>query len=451
MNFVASQLCPSEFLKKYDPLENSEPARSARAYTSAYSSSSGQANLPPIVFLGSSLVNAALLNANPAFLPHHFNWAISGQHPSDAYFISKAMFTANSKPKLLIYGLAPRDLMNNSLPSPASTETVRLFSHVLNVFSLPSNTFIDLTDRASFTFNRSIFQRDRRECFVRISTDLLNSLLRDINAPQLISADLPKHPSDPSDPSDSSDPKVPSAPKVPSSSKVTSDPSGSKVTSDPKESKVPSESKVPEAPEVLEVPEVEHTLTVLPQKIDVPVIAPIAHNNSHATATFSGNPTCLEPAAMTGMKVPPGFVPTKEWTEKVQHVIYHVAYRPFNSEKYAGQLSFLEGVVEHCYNQGIAVVLLKMPQRAKDIAIMPDGLLERYNRDVDLLAKKYGATVIDMNDQHKFSDEDFADLVHLNASGAERFRHRLVDSLSRSAVSNLIADKMRSRITVPEI
>lgn len=261
----------------------------------------------------------------------------------------------------------------------------------------------------------------------------------------MISADLPKHPKLASDPSDS---KVPSGPTVPSSSKVTSDPSDSKV---PKVPKVPKVAKVAKVPKVPEAPEVEHTLTVLPQRIDVPVVAPIAHNNSHATATFSGNPTCLEPSGMTGMKVPSGFVPTKEWTEKVQHVIYHVAYRPFNSEKYAGQLSFLEGVVEHCYNQGIAVVLLKMPQRAKDIAIMPDGLLERYNRDVDLLAKKYGATVIDMNDQHKFSDEDFADLVHLNASGAERFRHRLVDSLSRSAVSNLIADKLRSRITVPGI
>lgn len=383
LNLAGSRLCSLEFFQKYDPLQNSEPARAARAYNTD--------QFPEAVFLGSSLVNAALVNADPAFLTpalsrggiecgaggrrppsmRHFNWAISGQHPSDAYYVTKTLLGGARKPKLVIYGLAPRDLMNNSLPTPASTETVRLFSRNWNVFTLPAATFVDVTDRATFSLNRILFQRDRRDCFVNMAKECLNNLLCAANPDSAAS-------------------------KASESSRATGNQSA------PARGGAPARS--------LPAPEAKAL------------------------------PSCKSPGLETnGMKVPAGFVPTKEWTEKVQHVIYYVAYRPFNEEKYRGQLSFLDAIVEHCSRQEIALVLLKMPLREKDIAIMPDGLLERYNRDVDLVAKKYGACVVDMNREHKFDDGDFADLVHLSPAGAEIFRRQLVQALGRGDIARPVA------------
>jgi len=76
--------------------------------------------------------------------PITFSFAIAGQMASDAYLIARSLLTGEKQPKVIIYGIAPRDLIDNTLPSAASTETFRYLNR-LSDFS-----DIELSARTSF-------------------------------------------------------------------------------------------------------------------------------------------------------------------------------------------------------------------------------------------------------------------------------------------------------------
>lgn len=111
---------------------------------------------PDIALMGSSLMMAAVHGGDATFenksqkvALHHeskllehllknsqgkdfstFSFALSGEMASDAYVLANAMLTGEKQPKVIIYGVAPRDLMDNALKSPASTEIFRLMSRI---------------------------------------------------------------------------------------------------------------------------------------------------------------------------------------------------------------------------------------------------------------------------------------------------------------------------------
>ncbi|MBY0550078.1 MAG: DUF1574 domain-containing protein [Candidatus Obscuribacterales bacterium] len=111
---------------------------------------------PDIVLMGSSLMMAALHGGDATYLNqpqnvafHHrarvledllrqrtglpvntFAFAIGGQMASDAYALTTTLLRGANQPKAIIYGIAPRDFMDNTLTSPASTETFRYMSRI---------------------------------------------------------------------------------------------------------------------------------------------------------------------------------------------------------------------------------------------------------------------------------------------------------------------------------
>lgn len=111
---------------------------------------------PDVVLLGSSLVLVPFAGADADALKHRidgsqhhrslyfeskfaeatakkincFNFALPGEMPTDAYLIVRNLLTgknAASKglPKVIIYGVGPRDFLDNLLPSPAATDPYR--------------------------------------------------------------------------------------------------------------------------------------------------------------------------------------------------------------------------------------------------------------------------------------------------------------------------------------
>ncbi len=108
---------------------------------------------PDIVFLGSSLVlypagsvDADLLNAEIDGPRHHsilyfekelsrkigrrftsFDFALPGEMPSDAYLVTNFLLQKKS-PRIIVYGVGPRDFMDNLLPSPSATDPFRHLS-----------------------------------------------------------------------------------------------------------------------------------------------------------------------------------------------------------------------------------------------------------------------------------------------------------------------------------
>lgn len=111
---------------------------------------------PDIALMGSSLMMAAVHGGDATYenksqkvALHHeskllehllknsqgknfttFSFALSGEMASDAYVLANAMLSGEKQPKVIIYGVAPRDLMDNALKSPASTEIFRLMSRI---------------------------------------------------------------------------------------------------------------------------------------------------------------------------------------------------------------------------------------------------------------------------------------------------------------------------------
>jgi len=103
---------------------------------------------PDVVFLGSSLMLTPLNMADAQALHtkfdgaiHHesnwfgavvrnqtgcdittFNFALPGEMPSDAFLIEKDVLKADKTPKMIIYGVGPRDFMDSLLASPSATD-----------------------------------------------------------------------------------------------------------------------------------------------------------------------------------------------------------------------------------------------------------------------------------------------------------------------------------------
>lgn len=76
--------------------------------------------------------------------PTTFSFAIAGQMASDSYLIARTLLAGDKQPKVIVYGIAPRDLIDNTLPSAASTETFRYLSRI------DDYSDIALTARTSF-------------------------------------------------------------------------------------------------------------------------------------------------------------------------------------------------------------------------------------------------------------------------------------------------------------
>ncbi len=109
---------------------------------------------PDVVFMGSSLmlvplagVDADHLNRRIDGSAHHkscyfeekfgkyagkkitsYNFALPGEMPSDAALITRFLLKGEKAPKVLVYGVGPRDFMDNLLPSPAATDPFQYLS-----------------------------------------------------------------------------------------------------------------------------------------------------------------------------------------------------------------------------------------------------------------------------------------------------------------------------------
>src|SRR5579885_3144617 len=109
---------------------------------------------PDFVFLGSSLMLVPLDGVDADYTSvaldgskHHksiffeekfkqysgekvdsFNFALPGEMPSDAFLITKFLLRDEHRPHVIVYGVGPRDFMDNLLPSPSATDPFRYLS-----------------------------------------------------------------------------------------------------------------------------------------------------------------------------------------------------------------------------------------------------------------------------------------------------------------------------------
>ncbi len=163
-----------------------------------------QAKNPDVVLIGSSLLMHALHGGDAEYLQvsqnevfHHkaamledllrkrtgvqvnsFAFALAGQMASDAYALSTTLFTQEKKPKAIIYSIAPRDLMDNTLASPASTEIFRFMNKLGGAKDVSWEGRKGLWEKVEYFVENGSALYEHRHYFVYLQQRYAKSMLR---------------------------------------------------------------------------------------------------------------------------------------------------------------------------------------------------------------------------------------------------------------------------------
>lgn len=161
---------------------------------------------PEVVFLGSSLVLVPLDGVDADFLnrkidgsQHHhsayfenrwkqltgaavqsYTFALPGEMPSDAYLIVKNLLTGSKKPDVIVYGVGPRDFLDNLLPSPAATDPYRSLSRFGSVDTIASRVMPDWQERMNYELGRLFSLYGNREDLSSASSKIAGAALERI-------------------------------------------------------------------------------------------------------------------------------------------------------------------------------------------------------------------------------------------------------------------------------
>lgn len=156
---------------------------------------------PNLVFLGSSLMLVPLDGVDADYLKrrvdgsqhHHssyfedklkqitglnlrtFNFALPGEMPSDGYLIVKNLLYGEKKPDLIVYGLGPRDFLDNMLPYPSATDPFRFLSRFGDISSIAARVMPDWLQQMDFDLGKACYFYGHR-------VDLSTGSLRGANA-----------------------------------------------------------------------------------------------------------------------------------------------------------------------------------------------------------------------------------------------------------------------------
>lgn len=160
-----------------------------------------------VLFLGSSLVLVPLDGVDADFLgrkidgsQHHnscyfeskfkeatgldvksFTFALPGEMPSDAYLVVNNLLTQNKKPDVIVYGVGPRDFLDNLLPSPSATDPYRFLSRFGNLDPVASRMMPDWLERFNYELGKLFYVYGQRIDLADWATNkcvgLVNSIL----------------------------------------------------------------------------------------------------------------------------------------------------------------------------------------------------------------------------------------------------------------------------------
>jgi hypothetical protein len=159
---------------------------------------------PDIVLLGSSLMMAPLhggdavhLNSAQNVPLHHksqlledllkerfdrkyqtFAFALGGEMVSDAWALSDTLLKGDRKPKVIIYGIAPRDFMDSALPSAASTEVYKYMSRIGDLSSVDKDAYSSFWQQGENALSKISFTYKHRPDFLYIQHRWAKELFR---------------------------------------------------------------------------------------------------------------------------------------------------------------------------------------------------------------------------------------------------------------------------------
>lgn len=91
--------------------------------------------------------------------------------------IAQSLMSNQKKPKLLIYGIAPRDLLDNNVKSPVTTDIFRYLSTFNSVSALPGDVFTSLDDRVNCVLKEISFLVDRKAALTKCALEQTQAVI----------------------------------------------------------------------------------------------------------------------------------------------------------------------------------------------------------------------------------------------------------------------------------
>ncbi len=267
-----------------------------------------------------------------------FSYAIGGLHASDASVFTSEVLKGSRQPRAIVYGIAPRDIMNNMLASPYVTETYQIMSRIGDLSDVAYKSRMNTDEKFDYYVGSKVaklfplydYRVELSRCF-RFEYKAQTNMIANRFVPE------PKNP------------------------------------------------------------------FPLLEQITAGMIA----------------------EELAGKAMIPPFDPAHPQVTDAKNC-YLFAYRPFRKRFYDVQFSFLERFLQITKQRGIQVVFVNMPLRQDNYETMMPGFYSLYRKDLQLIASKYGAPVIDMSQCSAIDYADFSDQVHLNGRGATK----LIDALA---------------------
>lgn len=107
------------------------------------------------------------------------------------------------------------------------------------------------------------------------------------------------------------------------------------------------------------------------------------------------------------------------WAKSIEE--YGARYKHFNRAQFSKQEHFLEALLQESGKRDINVVLVNMPLTTDNLNLMPAGFYSNYISAVRTLADKYGAPLLNLQEDRGYKSGSFYDTVHLNDVGGQRF------------------------------
>jgi len=130
------------------------------------------------VYHHKSLMLEDLLRKRTGVKVNSFAFAIAGTMASDAYAICSTLFAQEKKPKAIIYSIAPRDFIDNTLASPASTDTFRMMSQLGGVKDVEWQARNGLWEKVEYVLEQASSLYKHRNYFVHLQHHYVKPILR---------------------------------------------------------------------------------------------------------------------------------------------------------------------------------------------------------------------------------------------------------------------------------
>ena len=323
---------------------------------------------PNIVFLGSSLMLVPLDGVDADYLhkridgsQHHhsvyiedklkektglslktFTFALPGEMPSDAYLIVNNLLKGKNKPDMIVYGVGPRDFLDNMLPSPAATDPFRYLSRFGDIEPIADRVSPDFFPRLDLELGKvSYFWQKRADISQsgeKLATDLINTFVP-----------LP--------------------------------PDGYPVSFDDRRLMMP-----------------EYRPCEVPRG-----------------AAFFRPTTPAE---------------RNNFVDNLGE--YKKRYATMKWDTYISQMRFFADALDAANSRGIKAVVVSMPITDLNRQLLSDLSWNAYRNGVLSMAKRKGATVIDLSESKDFNRSDFGDTVHLHSGGGKKFFDVVIDQLAKN-------------------